>query len=222
MTLSGSFDRDSLAGDLHINVVVESDPALNNLKLRVALIESGLYYVAPNGSRYHHQVFRDMFPTTGGLGVTLPVGDTLDYTVHYTVPSAIRPDSCFLVAFVQSDQNKHIVQAARIAIPNLIPQSVNPDLPTPKAFSLSQNYPNPFNASTTISFNTSGGHTTLDVYNLTGAKVATLIDKNLNAGSYSVVWDGHDNSGRSVSSGTYFYRLKDSTQSSMMKMTLLK
>lgn len=222
MTLSGTFDRGSLNGNLNIKGFVESSPGLNNLKLRVALTESGLYYVAPNGLRWHNQVFRDMFPSTAGLAVTLTEGDSVEYNIPYTIPSPIRPDSSYLIAYIQSDQTKRVVQCAKIPIGALTAVGIDDETPAPKLFSLSQNYPNPFNAQTTINFNTDGGATSLEVYDLSGAKVATLLDKNLNAGSYSVVWNGQDRTGKTVSSGTYFYRLKDDSGASIKKMTLLK
>jgi hypothetical protein len=222
MDMWGTFYPDSLAGNVTVRIITEQNPALNNYKLRLALIESNINWRAPNGTAVHNQVLRDMIPTAGGTGVTLVEGDTLEYNFRFTTQSPIAPANCHLIAFVQADQNRAILEAIEVSIPEITFVGVDNDPPTPKAFGLSQNYPNPFNASTAIGFNTAGGHTTLEVYNLTGAKILTLIDKNLNAGSYSVIWDGHDNTGQSVSSGTYFYRLKDSTQASMMKMTLLK
>lgn len=76
---------------------------------------------------------------------------------------------------------------------------------------LHQNYPNPFNPSTSISFyltpeNTE--NTKLNIYNLKGQKVKTLINGKLNTGFHSYTWHGDDNSGRAVSSGIYFYELK--------------
>ena len=96
----------------------------------------------------------------------------------------------------------------------------------PKAFSLSQNVPNPFNPSTSISYTipeTSGGvRVVLAVYNVRGQKVITLVDELKEAGSYTVNWDGRDSSGRRVSSGVYFYRIKAGDYSSVRKMVILK
>ncbi len=88
----------------------------------------------------------------------------------------------------------------------------------PTEYLLSQNYPNPFNPSTKISIiipNTSD--VILDVYNLLGQKVATLINKRLFPGKYSVSFDGSN-----FSSGVYFYTLRAGSYSVTKKMVLLK
>lgn len=89
--------------------------------------------------------------------------------------------------------------------------------------SLRGNYPNPFNPTTTINFNlATAGHVTLEVYNIKGEKVRTLVDTELPASEHSVVWDGKDNNNKSVSSGVYFYKMKAADYTSSKKMILLK
>jgi len=93
----------------------------------------------------------------------------------------------------------------------------------PKAFNLSQNYPNPFNAVTVISFAMpKAGHVNLEVYNILGQKVKDLVNEKVTAGYKKVVWDGKDNSGKTVASGVYFYKLRTEGFVEVMKMTLLK
>ncbi|MBN2289221.1 MAG: T9SS type A sorting domain-containing protein [Candidatus Glassbacteria bacterium] len=96
----------------------------------------------------------------------------------------------------------------------------------PKAFMLAQNSPNPFNPSTTISYELpeSAGalRVVLDVYNIRGQKVVTLVDELKDAGRYTVNWDGRDAGGRVVSSGVYFYRMKAGDFSAVRKMVILK
>jgi hypothetical protein len=222
MSLSGIYYPDSLAGYLNVNIIVESNPALNNIKLRVALTQTGIRWTAPNGGVWHNQVFRDMFPTTAGQGISLPEGDTLNYSIRFTKPTAVAFDSSYLVAFVQSDQNKRIIQGSRIAIRDLVRVGVEDGELIPQSFALSQNYPNPFNAQTRIDFSTAGGNTALEIFDVTGARVARLMQGNLKAGPYSVIWDGRDQTGSPVASGTYFYRLKDDSGVKTMRMTLLK
>ncbi|MCD4797165.1 MAG: T9SS type A sorting domain-containing protein [Candidatus Cloacimonetes bacterium] len=106
------------------------------------------------------------------------------------------------------------------------------DMLKPIKTELGNNYPNPFNLSgtgrcaiTTISFslNTENTENTeLMIYNLKGQKVKTLINEQLPAGNYSVVWDGKDNTNKSVSSGIYLYRMKTKNYSSTKKMMILK
>ncbi|MFN3387206.1 MAG: T9SS type A sorting domain-containing protein, partial [Candidatus Thermochlorobacter sp.] len=88
----------------------------------------------------------------------------------------------------------------------------------PKAYSLSQNYPNPFNPSTTIAFNLRyPGQTALEIYNLLGQKVMTVVEGNLAAGSYryQVNLSG-------LSSGMYLYRLRSNEFVATKKMLLVK
>ena len=88
----------------------------------------------------------------------------------------------------------------------------------PSEYTLSQNYPNPFNPSTTIKFSIpKAGNTKLDVFNILGQKVATLIDKELSAGAYQYQFDAGN-----LTSGIYFYKLETNDYTEIKKMMLLK
>jgi hypothetical protein len=93
----------------------------------------------------------------------------------------------------------------------------------PNSFALAQNYPNPFNAGTNIAFNLEqSGQVTLNVCNLLGQTVRTLIDGHREAGIHNEAWDGRDDRGNAVSSGIYFSRLVQNDRSNVRKMVLLK
>lgn len=93
----------------------------------------------------------------------------------------------------------------------------------PDRYSLSQNYPNPFNPSTTMAYSLpKRSHVTITIYNVLGQKVATLIDRDETAGSYSVDWNGIDDSGHPVAAGVYLYRLRAGDYIKTEKMLLLK
>jgi len=91
--------------------------------------------------------------------------------------------------------------------------------------SLSQNYPNPFNPTTTISYLVPDGvaqRVRLVVYDVSGARVRTLVDREQAGGSYTVDWDGRNDNGQAVGSGLYFYRLVERNYTQTKKMLLLK
>ncbi len=93
----------------------------------------------------------------------------------------------------------------------------------PAITQLHQNHPNPFNPTTTISFDlVNTGKITLNVYNIKGELVRTLASENYPAGQNSILWNGEDNNGNSVSSGIYFYSLKAGNHEETKKMILLK
>jgi hypothetical protein len=97
----------------------------------------------------------------------------------------------------------------------------------PTRFSLNQNYPNPFNPITTISYVITGAgprldNTRLDIINILGQHIKTLVDRDEVPGQYSITWDGRDETGREVASGLYFYRLTRGNQDETKKMLLLK
>ncbi|MDP2172700.1 MAG: T9SS type A sorting domain-containing protein [Candidatus Cloacimonadaceae bacterium] len=85
------------------------------------------------------------------------------------------------------------------------------------------NYPNPFNPSTTIAYQIpETGNVRLEIYNMKGQKVRTLVNEQKYSGSHSVLWNGTDQSGRSVVSGVYFYRLVTDNKTLSKRMLLLK
>ena len=88
---------------------------------------------------------------------------------------------------------------------------------------LMNNYPNPFNPETTIQFTTENTENTeIIIFNIKGQKVKTLINKELDAGYHSVIWDGRDDNDLPVSSGIYFYKMKAGDFTSVRKMLLMK
>ncbi len=94
----------------------------------------------------------------------------------------------------------------------------------PRVVSLGQNYPNPFNPQTSISYELNEtSKVTLEVMNLRGQLVKTLVNGTREAGTHSVTWDGKNLQGVTVSSGIYFYRLRtDNGFNKTRKMVLLK
>ncbi len=96
-----------------------------------------------------------------------------------------------------------------------------PELPA--TFTLEQNYPNPFNGRTTIRFGLKeGGPITLQIYDLTGRKVRTVLEGTLEPGWYEPSWDGTDERGNHVASGLYIYRLKTPVGNLQRKLLLIR
>jgi hypothetical protein len=93
----------------------------------------------------------------------------------------------------------------------------------PVQFELGQNYPNPFNPTTEISFALpKAGPVRLEVYDLTGRVVATLVNQDLQAGTHKVMWNARGADGTSLASGVYLYRITASDFVATKKMVLLK
>lgn len=93
----------------------------------------------------------------------------------------------------------------------------------PDGFALLQNYPNPFNPETAIHFQIlERTRVVLNVYDILGNKVRTLVAEEKVPGVYRVVWDGKDDSGRLLSSGVYLYKLQAGPFTAVRKMTFIK
>jgi hypothetical protein len=93
----------------------------------------------------------------------------------------------------------------------------------PATFSLSQNYPNPFNPVTTIAYSLpERSQVMLEIFNVLGQRVKTLVSAVQPAGRHSIVWDAKDEQGKDVASGIYFYRLEAGEFSESKKMVILK
>ncbi len=93
----------------------------------------------------------------------------------------------------------------------------------PDGWQLFNNYPNPFNAGTVIQYTIpQNTFVTLDIYDVTGRKVTTLVSEILTAGTYTTDWKGLDRTGNSVSSGIYTAVLTTNGQQEIIRMLLLK
>ncbi len=93
-----------------------------------------------------------------------------------------------------------------------------PDIPSPEEFSISQNYPNPFNAMTVIRYSLpEPSEVAIDIYDILGRKIETLVNERQPAGYHQAVWDAIDKS-----SGIFFFRIQAGDHSETRKMMLLK
>jgi hypothetical protein len=93
----------------------------------------------------------------------------------------------------------------------------------PDEYKLNQNFPNPFNPTTTITYSLpTRTDVTINIYDLLGRKISTLLSGSEAAGEHEVVWNGYNYSGERVSSGIYFYRIKAGDFTDSKKMVLLK
>ena len=101
--------------------------------------------------------------------------------------------------------------------------NVNDSDPIPETFALHANYPNPFNPSTTISYDLPGrAQVTLDIYDILGKQIKTLVNQSQNAGNKIAVWDGTNEFSRPVSAGVYLYQIQAGDFIQTRKMLLLK
>lgn len=96
-------------------------------------------------------------------------------------------------------------------------------LTIPKEFALHQNYPNPFNPLTTIQFDLPKEELVkIEIFNVLGKKVCTLVDKKMPAGSHGVIWEAQNSFGEEVASGLYIYQMRAGSFMSVKKLILLR
>lgn len=107
--------------------------------------------------------------------------------------------------------------------PSAVGDEENQPNARPTEFELSQNYPNPFNPGTQIEYTLQKrAQVNLEIYNLLGQKVKTLVDDYQSVGAHQILWDGKNEQDKSVASGIYFYKLEVNGVSQTKRMVLLK
>ncbi|MCH7690320.1 MAG: T9SS type A sorting domain-containing protein [candidate division Zixibacteria bacterium] len=109
-----------------------------------------------------------------------------------------------------------------LRIDDVVTSIEEPDDILPSAFALHQNYPNPFNIETVIEFDLPrASEVEFEIINILGQLVYNVTDR-FSAGSHTIYWDGSTNSGQTVGSGVYYYRITAGDFVSSKKMVLLK
>ena len=93
----------------------------------------------------------------------------------------------------------------------------------PVEYQLSQNYPNPFNPETTIQYALpEASHVKIQIYNVMGERIVTLVDSYMDVGYQSMRWDGRDELGRLVGGGLYLCRIQAGSYQDVIRMLLMK
>ena len=159
------------------------------------------------------------------------IDSELEYTWFVNQENENNPLSIFSYSFIENGEFeiKSIVNDEEFELETIWNVSVNlsgtnDNSIIPLTSALVGSYPNPFNPTTTIKYNLKeNAKIRVDIFNIKGQKLNTLVDQNKNAGYHSVVWNGNDSSGNPVSSGLYLYKLIiDNTTIDMKKCLLLK
>jgi len=184
-------------------------------------------YIQPPGGLYFTAYFTD----TGSWGAgsvfqydSVKIGSRGDFAFDRTLkgePPLAAPGEPFSVAtHLSASTYTPLVLLGLVHAP-VSADDTPPALPT--RAELEQNFPNPFNPQTTIRFTlTRRESVRISIFNILGQKVATLADREYDAGRHSVTWDGRDGSGRQAASGIYLYQIKSEQLTTSRKMILLR
>ncbi|MDD3103297.1 MAG: C25 family cysteine peptidase [Candidatus Cloacimonetes bacterium] len=145
-------------------------------------------------------------------------GITDIYTVSYAAGNEVE-DIEAEITIMTNDTDLPL-----ITIPIHLEAAVsNSDLINPAITALHSNFPNPFNPSTSIRFSLKeAGPVKLNIYNLKGQLVKSLVNSELSAGNHQISWNGKDERGASVASGIYLYRMESPDFKATNKMMLMK
>lgn len=194
--------------------------------------DSPLYWLSSDGTAIGDLRWATNTPSTAPLTVTIEGSGevTFDpddggfYALNTVVTLTAVPEAGWVFSgwsgdLTGSDNPATVtVDAAKNITATFEPSSGITIENIPKEYRLAQNFPNPFNPATTIEYDLKqAGWTTLNVYNMLGQEVATLINRHLEAGRYSICFNASQ-----LSSGIYYYRLKSGDFNSLKKMVLIK
>jgi hypothetical protein len=146
--------------------------------------------------------------------IDIPAGQAVETEQIFNIGTKGSPSNVLIHINLYSNGYHYWSDSLNFLATNIIESKYN----LPKKYSLSQNHPNPFNPRTVISWQLAvSSDVELNVYNLLGQKVATLVSENQNAGIHSIEWDAGN-----LSSGVYFYMIKAGEWQDVKKMILLK
>lgn len=153
---------------------------------------------------------------TGSWSTVFATVQTIEWTIGYNdvefqVKVISGSDSQYDTKYVVSDE----------ILPKAFQENAHSQIPT--EFALQQNYPNPFNPETKIQFALPyAEYVQLIIYDMLGREVRRVVDKEMNAGYHSILWNGKDNKGEQVASGVYVYKIIAGEFVVNKKLTLLQ
>jgi len=160
------------------------------------------------------------------------VGTTLNATTNgmgaYTIADIVAGTYSIRVEKVDYETYTHnnvVINIGETTTQHFVlsPLSESDNTIVPPETKLKGNYPNPFNPETTIAFSlATAGKVEVEIYNIKGSKVKTLVNEHRSVGNHQVIWDGKDDNDRNVGSGIYFYQMRANAFVTTKKMILMK
>ncbi|MBS1517339.1 MAG: Omp28-related outer membrane protein [Bacteroidetes bacterium] len=234
ISVSGkSYDANTRTLNATVNVTANED-LTGDFKINYVLTENNLIYSqtgnssCTGGSNYEHDdVVKSMLNGDQGellSSGTWTSGQTITRNISYVIPGDPQvsvTDNCDINIFVYKQgasisQSSYVQNAMKTSLTGTT--GISSQNITPSEYKLTQNYPNPFNPSTNFSFSIPKTEkVSLKIYDILGNVVDTYVDGVLNAGTYSVQFDGTN-----LSSGVYFYTINAGSFSETKRMLLTK
>jgi len=230
----GVLVNQSMSGDG--NYTLTNPGAISKLKMIITYATT-LTLTAPNGGEVW-QADSVQSITWESSGITnVAIDYSIDNGANWgaVTPStpAVSGNFSWTVPNTASTQAKVRVQDASDGVPSDesdlvftidIVNAIEPrQQDIPAEYSLEQNYPNPFNPETTIEFSLPApSHVKIQIYNMLGQRIRSLLDRHLEAGSMAVSWDGKNDDGDQAASGVYLYRIEASSFTATRKLLLMR
>ncbi len=181
--------------------------------------------ITDSASYTYEKVYQDTMPAGGARVYSVSfAGDNISQKMGGTstidMDGSGKPEVCVVYEDGDSLQSWIVILDGNGTLTGI---EMNPGNAVLNTYTLNQNYPNPFNPTTTISFALPvAQQVVVKVYDVLGKEVKTLTNSLLQAGSHTLVWDGTNNAGVQVTSGTYIYTLEAGSHKLSKRMTLLK
>lgn len=170
--------------------------------------------------RLHH--IRFSWVMTAG---SLPDGITLEGQTGVISSQATSLDMAHFTIRVRDSSNPSLTDVQHLTLVAWISKNIEGDLGSvpPEDIVLKQNYPNPFNQSTLIEYKLyRRAHVTVEIFNVSGQWIRSLVEGEQSIGSYATEWDGRSDNGHELTTGLYYYRVAAGDHVKVKKMLLLK
>ncbi|MCB0749819.1 MAG: T9SS type A sorting domain-containing protein, partial [Ignavibacteriae bacterium] len=178
---------------------------------------------------YNNDSAAEYVLTWNTLGIGLEDGATIDSTkiILEADPMFVDPDNGNFdlmegspaIGYAESGNNLGDPRWKVTTATNIVEEGIE----IPSDFNLFQNYPNPFNPTTSINYSLKAeSHVTLEIFNILGNKVRSLVNERQSAGNYTISWDGRNDKYQKLSSGVYLYKINCDNFISIKKMIKLK
>jgi hypothetical protein len=177
------------------------------------------YVVAANGSSSNYRYSVKVFDIT--TGQTVFERNVANYSYSDASVWDGNGDGVYDCAFTRYDYPNYATQSYEVYNTG-VQGTATARAGVPQRLNLRQNYPNPFNPSTRIDYELhSQGRVQLEILNVLGQKVRTLVDGPQGAGTYSTTWDGTDGDGARQASGSYYYQIRVNGQPQQTRQMIL-